>query len=498
MGVGAEKTARSPREADAEVVDRGADMRNFDDARLSGLGYKPELQRKFTLLSCLAVGFSISNSWFAVTGALTTGIGNGGSSIYMYGAILVALVHVCIGASLGELASAYPNAGGQYYWVIRLAPRRCRAFLSYLTGVTAWAGAMITGASVALVIGQGVVGIIILCRPEIVYEQWMGFVGYQIANILVFFLNCSNRFLPGLNKTSLYISLASFLTITLAVLIASPKKASADAVFGTYTNSSGWDNDVVAWILGLLGVNWGFSCLDACVHMAEEIPHPEKNIPKAIMGTVAIGFITSWVYSIAIFFSMQDILSVITTPTMVPILELFRQALRGNIPGAVFLEVLVVLTAIGCLMSIHTWQSRLLWSFARDRGFPFSSHLAIVAGAPYSVPLWSHLFSCFWIAVLGILYWVSTTAFFSLLTGGILMQYISYMIPVSLLLIRGRRISVPGPFYMGRWGWFANGVLVVWSLFTLVFYSFPLCFGCDSNYLQLRSRVLVRPGKEDF
>jgi len=55
----------------------------------------------------------------------------------------------------------------------------------------------------------------------------MGFVGYQISNILVFFLNCSNRFLPGLNKASLYISLTSFLTITLAVLIASPKKASA-------------------------------------------------------------------------------------------------------------------------------------------------------------------------------------------------------------------------------------------------------------------------------
>jgi len=114
-----------------------------------------------------------------------------------------------------------------------------------------------------------------------------------------------------------------------------------------------------------------------------------------------------------------------------------------------------------------------MWSFARDKGFPFSSYLAVVAGAPYSVPLWSHVFSCFWIAVLGILYWVSTTAFFSLLTGGILMQYISYMIPVSLLLIGGRRISIPGPFYMGRWGWFANGVLVVWSLFTLVFYSFP-------------------------
>lgn len=36
---------------------------------------------------------------------------NGGAAIYIYGTILVALVHVAIGASLGELASAYPNAG---------------------------------------------------------------------------------------------------------------------------------------------------------------------------------------------------------------------------------------------------------------------------------------------------------------------------------------------------------------------------------------------------
>lgn len=134
-----------------------------------------------------------------------------------------------------------------------------------------------------------------------------------------------------------------------------------------------------------------------------------------------------------------------------------------------------------------------MWSFARDKGFPFSSYLAVVAGAPYSVPLWSHIFSCFWIAVLGILYWVSTTAFFSLLTGGILMQYISYMIPVSLLLIGGRRISIPGPFYMGRWGWFANGVLVVWSLFTLVFYSFPYLMPVTKSNMSMSYSFLCHP-----
>jgi hypothetical protein len=33
-----------------------------DDFRLAEMGYKPELDRKFSLLSCLAVGFSVSPS----------------------------------------------------------------------------------------------------------------------------------------------------------------------------------------------------------------------------------------------------------------------------------------------------------------------------------------------------------------------------------------------------------------------------------------------------
>jgi choline transport protein len=114
-----------------------------------------------------------------------------------------------------------------------------------------------------------------------------------------------------------------------------------------------------------------------------------------------------------------------------------------------------------------------MWSFSRDNGFPFSSHLSRVAPAPYNVPLWAHIFSTFWIAVLGFLYLISTSAFGSLVTGCILMQYVSYTIPVVLLMLQNRKLSNPGPFRLGRWGWLANGILVGWALFTLVFYSFP-------------------------
>lgn len=44
---------------------------------------------------------------------------------------------------------------------------------------------------------------------------------------------------------------------------------------------------------------------DAATHIAEESLSPATDIPKAILGTVAIGFITSFTYSIAMFFLLK-------------------------------------------------------------------------------------------------------------------------------------------------------------------------------------------------
>lgn len=136
-----------------------------------------------------------------------------------------------------------------------------------------------------------------------------------------------------------------------------------------------------------------------------------------------------------------------------------------------------------------------MWSFSRDRGFPFSSYLSRVAPSPYGVPLWAHLFSSFWVAVLGLLYLGSSTAFGSLVTGCILMQYISYAIPVVLLMSQKRQLPQPGPFYLGNFGWLANGILVVWSVFTLVFYSFPYVLPVTKGNMSMPSE---RKGKRNM
>ena len=60
-----------------------------------------------------------------------------------------------------------------------------------------------------------------------------------------------------------------------------------------------------------------------------------------------------------------------------------------------------------------------------------------------------------------------------MVTACIVLLYISYSIPVVCLLIRGRDNIPHGPFWMGRFGLFCNIVLLLWTAFTLIMYSFP-------------------------
>jgi choline transport protein len=150
-------------------VDPLSDAKSLDqDAlKLAEMGYSQDMKRNFTVWSVLGVGFSLTNSWFGISLALVTGINSGGPALLVYGIILVTLISICVGISLSELASAFPNAGGQYFWANELAPKRYANFASYLTGWFAWAGSIFTSASVALGVASAVVGCWRLTHPDL-------------------------------------------------------------------------------------------------------------------------------------------------------------------------------------------------------------------------------------------------------------------------------------------------------------------------------------------
>lgn len=138
-----------------------------DDLRLAEMGYVQDLRRKFSMWSLLAVGFSLTNSWFGISAGLITGINSGGPVLLIYGLIILGVISAAVGMTLGELSSAYPNAGGQYYWAKQLASPRYAPIASYLTGWTAWCGSIFISGSISLAMGSAIVGLWQLTHPQL-------------------------------------------------------------------------------------------------------------------------------------------------------------------------------------------------------------------------------------------------------------------------------------------------------------------------------------------
>lgn len=279
-------------------------------------------------------------------------------------------------------------------------------------------------------------------------------------------------------KISLYTSLGSFFIVLVTIPACARPHASASFVFTNFVNSTGWHSDTLAVVVGLINPNWIFACLDSATHLSEEVPTPQRNIPIAIFATIGIGFTTSWTYCISMFFAIKNLESLVNSPTGVPILELFHQALE-NKAGAICLETLLVATGLGCLIACHTWQSRVCWSFSRDGGLPGHQWLSKVNGN-LGVPLIAHMSSSIIVGALGLIYLGSSTAFNSMIISCISLLYVSYLIPILCLWYRRRSIR-HGPFWLGRLGWVANLVTVCWTIFSVVMYSFPATMPVHPN-----------------
>lgn len=384
----------------------------------------------------------------------------------------------CVAVSLAELASAYPNAGGQYYWAAVLAPKPIRRVTSFIVGYLSWASAVFGCASSMIAAAEMTVVMYQIHHPntsgELSVKPWTIFVTYQAYNILMFAFNCCQTVASKSSRVWLSLAIASPIIIIIAILARAEEKQSAAFVFTGFTNLTGW-SDGVAFMTGLLGVNWGFCALDAVTHMAEEIPDPRRNVPRALMATIIVGAVLAWPMAIAILFCVKDIGKIMNSKTGIGSFELFLQVFEGKhqLAAATGLQTLLLITSLGAVFGIQTWQTRLAWSIARDDGLPFSKYIKRVVPAPYEVPLWAHLWSTLFVALLGCLYLGSSIAFNSFVSGGILMQYVAYSICIVLLLWRGRSFVPRGPFWCGKFGLFCNIITLLWTVITLVFYSFP-------------------------
>lgn len=442
------------------------------------------MERPFSVLSLMGISVTTTNTAVGVMLTIGTCMPYGGPILFVYGFIFMALVGLASATTLAELASAMPDPGGQYIWVAMLAPARSRRFLSYITGIFSWAGAVCTGASACLAGPQLLFSLVQLIDPTFEYRPWMGFLGFQAVNLACLIPSLFEKALPKVSRVLLMYIFVVFLAVFISLFAAGGDHQSAKAVFTYHNNTSSW-GDGVAFFIGLNGSNWSFSCLDAIVHVADEIPNPRKNVPKALMWSIAVGFVMGAAITLALLFNIADFDAEYSTLTII------YNKFGDSKAAAIAFQTILFVATIEAMWGIHVWQSRLAWTIGLNKGFPFSRHLGHVFGAPFHTPLWALLFSASFTSILGCLYLASETAFNSLISSGILFQYLSMAIPTILLLWRGRSTLQHGPFWYPKLGLVANITMIAWASVALVFYCFPYGLPIVMDEMNFVSAVLA-------
>lgn len=87
------------------------------------LGLTHVTPRSISPIEIMGAGWNICQSWTGVAATMAISITQGGTVAVIYGLLVIFVTMGCSAATLGELASVYPTAGGQYHWTSILAPK---------------------------------------------------------------------------------------------------------------------------------------------------------------------------------------------------------------------------------------------------------------------------------------------------------------------------------------------------------------------------------------
>ena len=112
--------------------------------------------------------------------------------------------------------------------------------------------------------------------------------------------------------------------------------------------------------------------------MAEELADARKDAPRAILWAVWIGAVTGFIFLVAVCFCITDINTAASSPTGVPIIQIFYDA-TDSFGAALALSILITVIALVSLAFLFAQSSRVVFSFARDNGLPFPKYFAHVS-----------------------------------------------------------------------------------------------------------------------
>lgn len=474
---------------------------------LHGLGYAQELLRTMGGFSNFAISFSIIS---ILTGAVILydyGLAWAGTAAVVWGWPLITIFVLAIAAAMAELASAYPTAGGLYYWASKMKNKEWGWWTAWLNLIGQFA--IVAGIDYA---AAGFLNATILDRitggvfntTEVIH----GVLNGQLVTMGVILLIQLALNIAGINLVALINQVSVWwhivivgVVVVFIFLTGKPDQSglSLGAIQpldqgGSWNNNLGFVNLqygpaisyplILAFFFSLLQANWTYTGYDASAHVAEETVGARMASAWGVFLSVAVSAVVGYVFLLALSTHLPSMATLFPATLPTDLSGASQYYFGGGVAVIAILEynlgnfgdVLAAGIAIAmwfCGLASVGAAGRMLFAFSRDDGIPGSGWLKRVSHR-YRTPANS-------LTAIVVISWLFTVATFIVGTGtaivivtaiSTIFLYAAYGVVIYLGATtnewRTHRV-----WSLGRWSKPIAWIAVAWVVVLMVLFSFP-------------------------
>lgn len=310
-----------------------------------------ELSRKLGLgaVIALGVGTTVGSGIFS---SLSEVANASGSMLFLFLAFIIGgLLQIPANFCYSELASAYPEDGGQYVY-FREAGSRLLAFLC------GWISFLATDPPSISIMALAIVNHLAFFIPM------SGFVLKLVAvGFVLIFMVLHLRSVEGGGAFQTVIT--AFKVIPFALIIGiglfnlNSSLVLANQSLASWTGPLG----LTALIAGVAGTTWSYDGMGAACYMSGEIKDPEKNMPRGLILTAIIVLL---LYG-GLTFVASGLLTIdeIAASDAPIVLMASKLPIIGNTAGVV-VAIMAIIVVLGSLSSCILFQPRIEYAMAKD------------------------------------------------------------------------------------------------------------------------------------
>ncbi len=494
------------------------DVIQQDVADLHKLGYAQELLRSMGGFSNFAISFSIIS---ILTGAVILydyGLAWAGTAAVMIGWPFVTVFVLLIAASMAEIASAYPTAGGLYYWASRMKNKNWGWWTAWFNLIGQFAIVAGINYAAALFINATIVTPI-LSNFGIAYSNTTVLIGSADQPILVgslvtmgilmliqLAINIAGINLVALlNQVSVWWHMAIVAAVVVLIFLAGKPDESGLTLFAVQPQdvAGSWEINIggaidldfgaaitypimLAFFFSLLQANWTYTGYDASAHVAEETVGARVASAWGLFLAVAVSAIVGFVFLVALSTHLPNLSTLFPAtfdgadPTKysqyyfgdgAAVIDTLIYNLGSTVGGVLAAGIAVAMWFCG-LSSIAS-AGRMLYAFSRDDGVPGSGWLKKVSRR-YRTPANAL------VAIVVIAWLFSVAAFF--VGKGTAVVIVTAISTIFLYAAYGICIYLGATtqdwlkervWSLGRWSKPVAWVAVFWVVVLMVLFSFP-------------------------